>query len=63
LATTGKITTTLDTIYDCLNGIIVPAFPNVRRINTDAGSIRLEEGKWKKHYSNRKKLSGRVGTR
>lgn len=51
LVTTGK-TTTLDTIYDCLNGTIVPAFPNVRCIKTDAGFMRLEEGNWKKHYSN-----------
>ncbi|KAG1856035.1 hypothetical protein DFJ58DRAFT_345332 [Suillus subalutaceus] len=46
-------TTTLDIISDRLNGTIIPAFPNVRYINTDAGSIRLEEGDWKVHYSNR----------
>ncbi|KAG2749349.1 hypothetical protein P692DRAFT_201789165 [Suillus brevipes Sb2] len=53
LGRSSECTTKLDTIYDCLNGMIIPAFPNVRRINADAGSIRLEEGKWKKHYSNR----------
>lgn len=42
--TAGEWTTTLDIISDRLNGIIIPAFPNVRHINTDAGSIRLEEG-------------------
>ncbi|KAG1878977.1 hypothetical protein F4604DRAFT_583807 [Suillus subluteus] len=51
--TVGEWTTTLDIISDRLNGTIIPAFPNVRYINTDAGSIRLEEGHWKVHYSNR----------
>lgn len=51
--TAGEWTTTLDIISDCLNGTIIPAFPNVRCINADAGFIRLEEGNWKVHYSNR----------
>lgn len=51
--TAGEWTTTLDIISDRLNGTIIPAFPNVRCINANTGFIRLEEGNWKVHYSNR----------
>ncbi|KAG2073819.1 hypothetical protein BDR04DRAFT_1141079 [Suillus decipiens] len=40
----------LDIIFDCLKGTIIPAFPNVKHINSDVGFIRLEEGDWKVHY-------------
>ncbi|KAG2365980.1 hypothetical protein BDR07DRAFT_1607181 [Suillus spraguei] len=40
----------LDIFSDCLERTIIPAFPNVKRINTNLGSMRLEEGDWKVLY-------------
>lgn len=45
--------TTLDVVSDRLNGMIVPAFPNVKCISSQANFIHLEEGDWKVHHSRR----------
>lgn len=42
---------TLDIVSGRLNGMIIPAFPNVKCINTYRKFIRLEEGDWKVHHS------------
>ncbi|KAG2365978.1 hypothetical protein BDR07DRAFT_1607180 [Suillus spraguei] len=52
---------TLIIISDCLKGTIIPAFPNVKRINTNLGSIRLEEGDWKVLYRSVDKDNRDVG--
>ncbi|KAG2113569.1 uncharacterized protein F5147DRAFT_770782 [Suillus discolor] len=55
-------TTTLDIVSDHLNGTIIPAFPNVKCISSEANFIRLEEGDWKVHHSSRLcKITSGVG--